>query len=327
MRLRLPWQRTAKITLSTENTEQTLNPAAGAAVAFEVTAGDEAERGTELLQSNNVETEELGDLAKLPPFRPVVIRLLRLFDRSDVVIEEVSDLVESDPTMASEMLAVVNSPLFGVQETVSRPSDAITLLGVERTKSLAATLAMRSLMQGGPRTPIVRRFWVHSIATATLARHFAPAFNLAPEGTHVAALMHDLGRSGLLAAYQEPYSNLACAAHENTAEILAAEKAAFGMTHCHAGALLAKARNLPAQFQEATRHHHDASSDQPLVALVQLSCLLADDFMYQAIHRGDIRKPEATIAQYAPEHLHSRLTGELEAVTVAVDAAIGALDF
>jgi len=105
---------------------------------------DEATRGAEILESNEVETEELGELAKLPPFRPVVIRLLRLFDRDDVKIDEVSALVESDPAMASELLAVVNSPLFAVQQTVSNPSHAITLLGVERTQSLAATLAMRS---------------------------------------------------------------------------------------------------------------------------------------------------------------------------------------
>ena len=146
--------------------------------------GDEAVRGTEILQTTHVETAELGELAKL-------IRLLRLFDRDDVSLEEVSALVEADPSMASEILAIVNSPLFGVQQTVSRPAHAIALLGVERTKSLAATLAMRSLMQGGPRTPIVRRFWIHSIATATLARHLAPAFNLEPEASHVAALMHD----------------------------------------------------------------------------------------------------------------------------------------
>ena len=289
--------------------------------------GDEAVRGTEILQTTHVETAELGELAKLPPFRPVVIRLLRLFDRDDVSLEEVSALVEADPSMASEILAIVNSPLFGVQQTVSRPAHAIALLGVERTKSLAATLAMRSLMQGGPRTPIVRRFWIHSIATATLARHLAPAFNLEPEASHVAALMHDLGRSGLLAAHQEPYSRLACAAHENTAEILAAEQAAFGMTHCQAGMLLAKAWNLPAQFPAVAGHHHDAGSGEPLVAVVQLCCRLADDFMYQAIHRGDMAKPAATIAQYAPDRLHSRLTGELDAVGAAIETAIGTLDF
>ena len=132
--------------------------------------GAAAERGAELLENNRVETEELGELAKLQPFRPVVISLLRLFDRPEVNVQEICALVEADPAMASEMLAVVNSPLFAVQQTVSQPYHAIMLLGSDRTKSLAATLAMRSLSQGGPRTPIVRRFWIHSLATATIAK-------------------------------------------------------------------------------------------------------------------------------------------------------------
>ena len=47
----------------------------------------------------------------------------------------------------------------------------------------------------------------------------------------------------------------------------------------------------------------------------------------QNAHRGDIAKPAATIAQYAPDRLHSRLTGELDAVGAAIETAIGTLDF
>jgi putative nucleotidyltransferase with HDIG domain len=321
MRLKMPWPRLR-------------NPKAEPANLTTVIAGndqalsqDETLRGEEILQHSNVESAELGELAKLPPFRPVVISLLRLFDRNDVGVDAISTLVQSDPSMASEMLGVVNSPLFGVQQTISSPAHAVTLLGVDRTKSLVATLAMRSLMQGAPRMPVVRRFWMHSIATATLARQLAPVFRLPPELSHVAALMHDLGRSGLLAAHQEAYARLALAAHENCAEILAEEQTSFGMTHCHAGAMLAKAWNLPEPFGEVAAHHHDGGSAQPVVTLVQLCCRLADDFMYQSIHRSDIRKPEETIAEFAPEGLQSRLIEELEEVAEAIDTAINALDF
>ena len=318
MRLKLPWRKNRDL-------------AAGGMYSAVDTPADQHEqemvRGAEMLQDHQVETAELGDLAKLPPFRPVAIRLIRLFDQTDVRVDEVSALVESDPSMASEMLAIVNSPLFGVQQTVSSPAHAITLLGVDRTKSLAATLAMRSMMQGGPRTPIVRRFWIHSIATATIARHLARLFRIAPEQAHVAGLLHDLGRSGILSAHPEEYSQLAITAHESTAAILAQEQVIFGMTHCQAGALLAKAWSLPAIFQEVAGHHHETTSPNPTVALVQFCCSLADDFMYQSIHRTDVRKPEETIRQCAPEALHAPLMAELEALGAAIDAAISALDF
>lgn len=284
-------------------------------------------RGAQILRTAHVETPELGELAKLPPFPPVVISLLRLFDRSDVRIDEVANLVASDPSIASEMLAVVNSPLFGVRQPVLHASHAVSLLGIERSRSLAAALAMRSLAAGGPRTPVVRRFWSHGIATATIARHFAKAFQIEAGTAYVTGLMHDLGRNGLLAAYREDYSRLACAAHESTARILAEEEAAFGMTHCQAGELLAKAWDLPALFQDVARHHHDQAPDQPAVALIALACSLADDLMFQAIHREDVRKPLETIACCAPESLREYLAGEIEALRPAIDAAIDSLDF
>jgi len=320
----LPWNWFRK---DTEVSAQRRIVEVAAGIPKERRPGEDAARGADLLDSNRVDTAELGELAKLPPFRPVAITLLRLFDRPEVGVADISTIVESDPTMASEILAVVNSPLFAFRQTVSRPSHAIVLLGGERTKSLAATLAMRALTAGGPRTPIVRRFWVHSIASATIARHFATAFLMDPELSYGTALLHDLGRNGLLAAYPERYSQLAIGAYENTAGILSAEQVEFGMTHCGAGALLAKAWHLPVTLQNVAAHHHEVHSDRPLLTLVQLSCRLADDLMYQAIYRCDIQKPEETIAQRVAAPLRVSLIDQLEPVSAAIDTAIKALDF
>lgn len=280
-----------------------------------------------ILDVSQVETPELGPLAKLPPFGPVAISLLRLFDRDDVKIHEVARLVESDPSLASELLAVVNSPMFPFQGIITDAGHAITLLGVDRTKSLAAALAMRSIVQGAPRTPVVRRFWTHSIATATIAQEFAPLFGVDPHLAHISALLHDLGRMGLLGAYPAEYSQMALASHETVDEILSREKAGFGMTHCHAGALLAKAWSLPEPLRNVAEHHHDLSSDQKVVSLVQLCCRLADDLMFHSIHCRDLHKPEQTIETYAPAAIREQLVSSMETIETAVITAIRSLDF
>jgi len=284
-------------------------------------------RGHAILTEHRVETSELGALAKLPPFRPVVISLMRLFDREFVSTDEIGQLVESDPSLAAELLAVVNSPLFACPSRVTSVSQAVGLLGFESTKSLATTLGMRSMMREAPRTPVVRRFWVHSIATAIIAQQFARSFHVDPHAAHVTALLHDLGRLGLLAAHPDEYAALALSAYESSDEILAAEQAGFGMTHCRAGALLAGAWNLPDPLEQVTTHHHEGASENELVALVQLCCRLADDFLFQAILRRDVHKPEQTIAQYAPALLQEELAARLEETSAAVITAIQALDF
>lgn len=286
---------------------------------------EELARGSAML--DEVETSALGALAKLPPFRPVVISLMRLFDRENVSNDEIVRLIESDTTLTAELLAVVNSPLFPVPGAVTSPLQAVNLLGHETTKSLAAALGMRCMVQGAPRTPVVRRFWVHTVASATIALDFARLFQLNPHQVYIGAILHDLGRLGLLAAHPEEYTVLALTSHESADAILAAEQAEFGMTHCRAGALLAGAWSLPDPVRQVADQHHQNGSDQGVVALVQLCCRLADDLEFQAILRRDIKKPVETIKALAPTHLHELLTSRLEDVSAAIIRAIETLDF
>jgi putative nucleotidyltransferase with HDIG domain len=291
------------------------------------TQGQNATRGDEILEHHQVETEELGALAKLPPFAPVVISLLRLFDREDVKIDSVASLVDSDPAIASELLGVVNSPLFGLRGEITSPAHGIALLGIERTKSLATALAMRSMMAGAPRTGVVRKLWTHSVATAAIAQEFAAAYGVPNDIAHIAAIMHDLGRMGLLAAHPTEYTRLAVAAYNTEADIRAAEQAQFGMDHCRAGSLLARAWGLPEVLCKAVECHHEASVDRDLFSLVHLSCRLADDLMFQAIRHEGPQDPAETIATCAPEALRAELTDKVEAAKVSAIAMIQSLDF
>src|SRR5437868_12453653 len=66
-----------------------------------------------------VEQPKLGKLAKLNPFSPVALSLIRHFDRDDADIKEIVNLVSSDPALSVETLAYVNSPLFSFKEVIS----------------------------------------------------------------------------------------------------------------------------------------------------------------------------------------------------------------
>jgi putative nucleotidyltransferase with HDIG domain len=284
-------------------------------------------RGSAILEKHRVETPELGDLVKLPPFRPVITTLMQLLDRENVSNADIARLVESDTTLTAELLAVVNSPLFVVPAPVTDPAQAVNILGLDTTRSVVATLAMRCIMQGAPRTPVVRRFWVHSLASATIAQHFAPLLRVGAHEVYVGALLHDLGRLGLLAAHPEEYTALALGSYESTAEILSAEQARFGMTHCRAGALLAGAWSLSDSVGRVVEQHHEDGSADNIVAVVQLCCRLADDLEFPAILRRDIQKPEETVAAYAPEPVREVLAGRIKDVSAAILGVIERLDF
>ena len=270
---------------------------------------------------------ELGRLSRLPPFRPVILQLLRLFDRENPKIDEIGRLADADLSLVSELLTVVNSPVFSLKAPVMTTAHAISMLGLRRTQSAVATLAVRAMVAGAPRTATVRRFWKHNIATAVLARDLAPLFRVEGGLAYTAALLHDLGRLGLLAAYPEEYSAFAQRVYESAAEIVEREREAFQMDHCEAGARLAAAWNVPAPLAQAIHGHHEAPKGKDLRFLVQLSCRLADNLMFKSILDQNNAKPAETIAAFAPAALQEALIARVPAAEEQILQAVRTLDY
>src|SRR5271157_1229934 len=81
--------------------------------------------------STPVEVAKLGKLARLNPFSPVAVSVLQLFDREQVSTQEIAKLLQSDPALAAETLAYVNSPLFVLPDRVTELKGAILVLGAE----------------------------------------------------------------------------------------------------------------------------------------------------------------------------------------------------
>ena len=270
---------------------------------------------------------KLGRLSRLPPFRPVILQLLRFFDRENPEIDEISRLADADPALVSELLTVVNSAVFALKVPVITTSHAIKLLGLRRTQAAVATLAVRAMVSGAPRTATVRRFWTHNIATAVLARDLAPLFRIEGGLAYTAALLHDLGRMGLLAAYPEEYSAFSQRVYESAAEIVERERESFPMDHCNAGARLAEAWKIPAPLAQAIPDHHQPPEGSDVRFLVQLSCRLADNLMFKSILDQNNAKAPETISSFAPAALQGALIARVATAEEQILQAVRTLDY
>src|SRR5438105_15833176 len=85
-------------------------------------------------------------LCKLPQFRPVALKLLKLVSSDDVDFAAVANLLSSDPAFSAEVLALANSPLYAVACPTSSLKRAILVLGLERTRALTLTVAMQAFV-------------------------------------------------------------------------------------------------------------------------------------------------------------------------------------
>src|SRR5438093_11102097 len=82
-------------------------------------------------------------LCNLPVFRPVAVRLLSELAKGDPSLTRVRDLLNSDPAFSAEILTMANSAYYARHTRVDTVHRAVMVLGLERTRSLAASVALQ----------------------------------------------------------------------------------------------------------------------------------------------------------------------------------------
>jgi len=229
-------------------------------------------------------------LSRLPPLRPSTLRLLSISVESDSAISDFENVFKSDPVLATDLLILANSPVFGVRATVQSIRHAIALLGMERIRSLAFAVAVKGYMRTGRWGDALQVSWRHSIATAVLAEALGAAEDTAVPLLYTAGLMHDVGRLALFQVSPEKYGQVLSTGFASIQEYLNLEKLLFGCAHDDAGAFLAGTWGFPTSLCDCIRFHHwdVAVHAGQLFELVGVACSLADSLGFPEVTRADL---------------------------------------
>ncbi len=257
----------------------------------------------------------------LSPFHPVALKLMRAACSDDVPLTEVAAIVRSDAAFAAEILRLANSPLFGFRQQIDGILHAVCLLGPERVRGLALTVALRRFMGRAMATEAARQCWRHNLACAIVAEELAIALDLPSDSAYTAGLVHDLGRLALLASDPDHYAATLDRAEAEPSRLCALEREAFGSDHCQAGATLMRHWGFPPALCEVAAIHHQPLAGGPIGSreIVQLACPTADSLGFQVAGpapRFDVEK----LLRWLPDFAHARIrrdAGEM-ALTIAI---------
>lgn len=245
------------------------------------------------------EEQVLRSLDRLPPFSPILNRLLATLASDDVSFGELAELIEKDTVVAGNVLRLVNSALYGFSGTVNSVRHAVAILGLARLRNAAMGMSISRLWRSA-RTPegwSAARFNIHSVATAIVADLVAQKLPVPyPEGAFVAGLLHDIGK--LLIAISLPREfGLIQAQAESGASLEHCELEVVGATHAALSGAALRKWNLPAPIQRAVAFHHapdEASQGQlDLSHVVHVADLLVIDLGHSLLPPEHEPRPRA----------------------------------
>ena len=188
----------------------------------------------------------------------IALAIIRLLQRDDYRINEVVQLVQSDPAIAGRVLYFANAAIFGRSRPLVSLQGAIVALGTFRLRDLIIGLSVMNEHRQG-RCPAFDYdgFWAHSLATAIACQQLAQFAQIASEEIFTIGLLARVGELALASIYPEEYSQLLLALRGAHTDLAQSERQHFAMDHRELGASILREWGLPDVLIEAAFHHRD----------------------------------------------------------------------
>jgi HD-like signal output (HDOD) protein len=214
-----------------------------------------AEHGDVLvrIESGSIELPVLPDFA---------MKILRMTEDPASAGPEVAKLIERDHVLSAQLVRLANSSFYAGRVPVRSVSQAVIRVGVRAVASLVAAAVQRPLYAGrnGPATSYLAGLWRHALGAAILAQDVTRRERGDDsEGAFLAGLLHDLGKTAILAVLPAPVAGEPWPPEE----VLQA-------LHCEAARLLLRGWNLPVDIEAAVVHHHDPAAAGPHARLAAI---------------------------------------------------------
>ena len=215
----------------------------------------------------------LQQLEELPTLPAVALRVLEVTRNDGSTVDQVVELISSDPALTARILQLVNRAGTGVRGEINSIDRAVVLLGFEAVRNAVLAVSVFETfgsVSASPNGQFNREeFWKHCLAVACCAELLAeqlkargPAargvevrINVAPGDVFICGLLHDLGKVALDAALPKSFSRVVEACDLLRGNIADIERTVIGLDHMVVGKRLCEKWNLPATIRDCIWLH------------------------------------------------------------------------
>ena len=199
----------------------------------------------------------LRSLVSFPSPPGVASHIIELARDPEIEMGKVAKVLSLDSALSSKVLRIANSPLYAQRRKSENLRQALVVLGLNATLTLALSFSLVKTLRTGKANGIdYPHYWRRALVAATAARALADALRQPmAEEIFLAALLQDVGILALDQALPELYrgADLDQRDHRSLAEI---EKRRLNADHAEIGAWLMESWNLPPRLFRAISHSH-----------------------------------------------------------------------
>lgn len=199
----------------------------------------------------------------IPVLPQVTSKLLAVFSDAKVQAKDVSRIIESDQSLAVQVLKQANSPFYGFPSRISTLQHAIVLMGFNAIKNLAiGSSVTRMKRTGASHILSSEQFWEHSLGVGIGARAIGKEIGYpCPEELLAAGLLHDTGKLILSDSFPREYGEVVKEAEEKGEEIFRPEKRVLGGSHDDVGGWFTRENRFPCILKACVKYHHTPCSE------------------------------------------------------------------
>ena len=229
-------------------------------------------------------TKALGPVSTLPTLPDNYQQIRRIMAHPDGSIRRIANVIIRDIGLTTKVLQVVNSPLYGLRQSVTDVGHAATLLGMRGVRDLTLTLEVFGYFSS--KIPLggvtVEDLYNYSLKVATVANRIG---RMHADDAYTAGLLHQIGRLILMTRKGVEYQDSLDLHETQGGAIRDAQRATIGVDQDETSAYLLSIWGLPQKVIEAVAFY-DAPS------LVPHDSLDVVDILHVAValvseHHGD----------------------------------------
>ena len=218
-------------------------------------------------------TELLSTEAALPSIPRVVALLLSELSREQPDLRKISQLISSDPTLASRLLRLANGGASPFSNAIGSIAEALAVLEMAELRPLATAAAMAGTIRTVPGIHL-QQFWRYSLNTAKLCRSLAANVRQNQATAFTAGLVHAMGELVMHIAMPADVGSLNLMAGPFDQRRAKMEQRMFGYTYADVSAGLARQWHFPETVVLALLHQvmpFENDVYEPLAGVVHLA--------------------------------------------------------